>query len=152
MQTGTIPGTAPIALWRIAESFLHILHSLFGAPEDVARDHTLTRAAHALLVSWLRVGEALLRLRLERRSVTPEIAGQPSHPHRPAGSTTSATTLRTSGSTKNSVGSAMIHDTSHAVGQAEKNSALGPRFFTVATAETIIDITIESANGITIAA
>jgi hypothetical protein len=33
-----------------------------------------------------------------------------------------------------------IHDTSHAVGHAEKNSALGPRFFTVASAETIIDI------------
>jgi hypothetical protein len=73
-------------------------------------------------------------------------------PHRTAGSTTSPTIRRTSGNTRNSVGSAMIHDTSHAVGQAEKNSALGPKFLTVATAETIIDITIESTAGITIPA
>jgi hypothetical protein len=61
MQTATLPRTAPLALWRIAEAFLHVLHSLFGAPEDVAREHTLTRAAHTLMLSWLRVGEALLR-------------------------------------------------------------------------------------------
>lgn len=61
MTTSALPRTAPLALWRVAEAFLHMLHSLFGAPEDVARAHTLTRAAHALLVSWLRVGEALLR-------------------------------------------------------------------------------------------
>lgn len=61
MQSATIPRTAQLAYWRIAEAFLHILHSLFGAPEDVAREHTLKRAAHTLLLSWLRVGEALLR-------------------------------------------------------------------------------------------
>ena len=61
MHTASIPRTAPIALWRVAEAFLHVLHNLFGAPEDVARDHTLTRAAHMLLLSWLRVGEDLLR-------------------------------------------------------------------------------------------
>lgn len=61
MQTATLPRTAPLALWRIAEAFLHVLYSLFGAPEDVAREHTLTRAAHTLLLSWLRVGEALMR-------------------------------------------------------------------------------------------
>ena len=62
MQTRTQPDTrtAPIALWRIAEAFLHVLHDLFGAPEDVAARHTLTRAAHALMASWIRVGEALL--------------------------------------------------------------------------------------------
>jgi hypothetical protein len=68
MQTATISRTAPLALWRIAEAFLNILHSLFGAPEDVAREHTLTRAAHTLLHSWLRVGEALLRRLLGHRS------------------------------------------------------------------------------------
>jgi len=52
---------APIALWRIAEAFLHTLHNLFGAPEDVAFRHTLTRAPYLLLLSWIRVGEALLR-------------------------------------------------------------------------------------------
>lgn len=61
MPTASIPRTAPIALWRVAEAFLHILHNLFCAPEDVARDHTLTRAAYVLLLSWLRVGEDLLR-------------------------------------------------------------------------------------------
>ena len=65
--------TAPLALWRIAEAFLHSLHSLFGAPEDVAREHTLTRAAHALLLSWLRVGEALMRrlLVIEAANLSP---------------------------------------------------------------------------------
>jgi len=53
--------TAPIALWRIAQGFLHILYNLFGAPEDVAFRHTLTRGPYALLLSWLRVGEAMMR-------------------------------------------------------------------------------------------
>jgi hypothetical protein len=52
---------APIALWRVAEAFLHALHNLFGAPEDVAFRHTLTRGPYVLLLSWIRVGEAMLR-------------------------------------------------------------------------------------------
>jgi len=52
---------APIALWRVAEAFLHTLHTLFGAPEDIAFQHTMTRAPYLLLLSWIRVGEALLR-------------------------------------------------------------------------------------------
>ena len=52
---------APIALWRVAEAFLHTLHNLFGAPEDVAFRHALTRGPYLLLLSWIRVGEALLR-------------------------------------------------------------------------------------------
>jgi hypothetical protein len=60
MQTAS-PRTAPLALWRVAEAFLHTLYNLFGGPEDVARDHTLTHKAYTLLLSWLRVGEALLR-------------------------------------------------------------------------------------------
>jgi hypothetical protein len=52
---------APIALWRVAEAFLHTLHNLFGAPEDVAFRHTLTLAPYRLLLSWIRVGEAMLR-------------------------------------------------------------------------------------------
>jgi hypothetical protein len=52
---------APIALWRVAEAFLHTLHNLFGAPEDVVFRHTLTRGPYLLLLSWIRVGEALLR-------------------------------------------------------------------------------------------
>lgn len=53
--------TAPIALWRVAQAFLNILYNLFGAPEDVARQHTLVRKQHALIASWLRCAEAMLR-------------------------------------------------------------------------------------------
>jgi hypothetical protein len=52
---------APIALWRVAQAFLGTLHMLFGAPEDVARDHTLTAKAHKQMAQWLRCAEALLR-------------------------------------------------------------------------------------------
>jgi len=52
---------APIALWRVARAFLHTLHTLFGAPEDVAASHTLSAKAHALMASWLRCAEAMLR-------------------------------------------------------------------------------------------
>lgn len=88
MHTASIPRTAPIALWRVAESFLHVLHNLFGAPEDVARDHTLTRAAYTLLLSWLRVGEDLLRrlLAIEATAfpaVQRDEALRPAHKHTP---------------------------------------------------------------------
>lgn len=53
--------TAPRALWLVAQAFLIVLHNLFGAPEDVARQHTLTRAAHTLMRQWLRAGEAMMR-------------------------------------------------------------------------------------------
>ena len=57
----SIPTIAPLALWRVARAFICVLHDLFGAPEDVAGRHTLTRAAYQLLLSWLRVGEAMMR-------------------------------------------------------------------------------------------
>lgn len=53
--------TAPVPLWRVASAFMHLLHGLFGAPEDVAARHTITLAAHTLLASWLRCAEAMLR-------------------------------------------------------------------------------------------
>jgi len=53
--------TAPLHLWRIAEAFLHTLYNVFGAPEDVARQHTFTREPHQLLLKWIRAGEALIR-------------------------------------------------------------------------------------------
>lgn len=59
--TGTIPTTAPIALWRAAPAFIHILHALFGAPTDVAAGHPMTLKAHKMLASWLRCGEAMMR-------------------------------------------------------------------------------------------
>ena len=52
---------APPALWDIALGFLHVLYNLFGAPEEVAAQHTLNIKGHALLLSWLRAGEALVR-------------------------------------------------------------------------------------------
>lgn len=53
--------TAPLALWRVAEAFMHILHALFGDPSHVATKHTLTLKAHQLMASWLRAGEAMMR-------------------------------------------------------------------------------------------
>jgi hypothetical protein len=40
---------------------MHTLYNLFGAPEDVAFDHTYTRKPYLLLLSWLRCAEAMLR-------------------------------------------------------------------------------------------
>jgi hypothetical protein len=77
---------APLALWRIAHDFLHTLHMLFGAPEDVAFDHTLTRKQHALLLKWLRAGEALLRrlLLLEAAHYPPQPPRKPRAQHKRA--------------------------------------------------------------------
>ena len=61
MQQAQPIRTAPLALWRIAESFLHFLYNLFGAPETVAARQMLERGAHKLMASWLRAGEALMR-------------------------------------------------------------------------------------------
>src|SRR5262245_44493460 len=62
-QTASPPPTrhAPIALWRVAEAFMHVLYTLFGAPEDVATEHTLTRAPYKLMLSWIQCAEAMLR-------------------------------------------------------------------------------------------
>lgn len=53
--------TAPLHLWRIARAFLDKLHALFGAPEDIAAQHTLTAKPYQLLLKWLRAAEALMR-------------------------------------------------------------------------------------------
>lgn len=52
---------APVALWRIAETFLRFMFVLFGAPEEVAASHTLSRKRALQLRDWLAAGEALLR-------------------------------------------------------------------------------------------
>jgi hypothetical protein len=59
--TDTTATTAPLALWRVAEAFMHILHALFGSPAQVAARHTLRFEAHKLMASWLRAGEAMMR-------------------------------------------------------------------------------------------
>jgi hypothetical protein len=53
--------TAPLALWRIAQTFLHTLHALFGDPSRIAFQHTLTKEPYDLLLSWIRCGEAMMR-------------------------------------------------------------------------------------------
>jgi hypothetical protein len=53
--------TAPLVLWRVAQALLGVLHMLFGAPETVAAQHTLTAKAHAQMASWLRTAEAMMR-------------------------------------------------------------------------------------------
>ena len=62
------------------------------------------------------------------------------------------TIRRTSGSTSRSVGKATSHDRNHAMGHVETNAVLTPRLFSVETPETISDIRMERANGITNAA
>jgi hypothetical protein len=57
----TTTRTAPLALWRVAEAFLGILHTLFGSPAEIAARRTLTHKPYALMLSWLRAGEALMR-------------------------------------------------------------------------------------------
>ena len=52
---------ASLALWRIAEAFLRTLHGLFGDPARVAFQHTFIAKNHALMASWLRCAEALMR-------------------------------------------------------------------------------------------
>ena len=56
------PRAAPIALWRAARWFLCTLHALFGAPADVARQHTFVSYAPrpSCLNGW-RCAEAMLR-------------------------------------------------------------------------------------------
>ncbi|MFZ2028921.1 MAG: hypothetical protein WAU68_01315 [Vitreimonas sp.] len=50
--------TAPLSLWTIAQTFLNTLYALFGAPEAIAFQHTHTSAQRALILPWLRAGEA----------------------------------------------------------------------------------------------
>jgi hypothetical protein len=56
-----IQRAAPRALWLIAQHFFHVLCTLFGNPEDLARRHTLMRGDYTLTCSWLRVAEAMMR-------------------------------------------------------------------------------------------
>jgi hypothetical protein len=52
---------APLALWQIARAFIETLHAMFGAPEAIATRGVLTSKPYALLRSWLRCGEAMMR-------------------------------------------------------------------------------------------
>lgn len=78
------PRNAPLDLWRIAQNFLCELYMLFGGPDDVARRRMLTRDEHALTLSWLRAGEALLRrlLLLEAAAIDVLPAARPRRPRK----------------------------------------------------------------------
>lgn len=55
------PRHAPRTLWLIAQNFMLALHTLFGAPEDIAASSFLTRSLRRQLAQWLATGEAMLR-------------------------------------------------------------------------------------------
>jgi hypothetical protein len=57
----TPPRHAPIALWQAAHALITALFNLFGAPEHIAAQRTLTKPARDLLLTWLRPAEAIVR-------------------------------------------------------------------------------------------
>lgn len=59
--TSTEDDGTPAALWRTLRYFIVSMFTLFGAPEVIARLHTLTREQHKDILAWLRPLEALLR-------------------------------------------------------------------------------------------
>jgi hypothetical protein len=52
---------APIALWRAASGLLITLFNLFGEPQELARQHSMSAKDHKLASNWLRCVEALFR-------------------------------------------------------------------------------------------
>lgn len=47
--------------WQIAQDFILTLFNLFGAPQEIAAEHTLLRDQWRLITKWLRAGETLMR-------------------------------------------------------------------------------------------
>lgn len=69
---------APRSLWESARALIVTIFNLFGAPEAIAALGYLNRTQHALMLSWLRAGEAMVRqLLLIEASHYPRVA-----PHR----------------------------------------------------------------------
>lgn len=61
-MSATAPVTnAPPALWAAARALIATIFNLFGDPARIAFQHTHTGAQRALLLKWLRAGEALVR-------------------------------------------------------------------------------------------
>lgn len=52
---------APASLWRAMRAFLCLLFDMFGEPSDIAATGLFGRRSRALLMPWLRAGEAFLR-------------------------------------------------------------------------------------------
>lgn len=62
MTSATAPITyAPAMLWAAARLLITTIFSLFGDPAQIATQHTHRKDERALLLKWLRAGEALLR-------------------------------------------------------------------------------------------
>lgn len=52
---------APIELWRLAGGLLTYFYHLFGDASRIAALHTVTTKSRALMLTWLRAAEAMLR-------------------------------------------------------------------------------------------
>jgi hypothetical protein len=77
---------APPPLWRAMRAFLRLLLDLFGEPGAIAADGVLSRRGRALMLPWLRAGEAFLRrlLFIEALALAPAISPSASAPKRAA--------------------------------------------------------------------
>jgi len=53
--------SAPLPLWRAASGLLRTLFALFGDPERLAAQHTITGPTYRLILNWLHCAEALMR-------------------------------------------------------------------------------------------
>lgn len=75
MSIAPAPHVAPLELWRIAQTFITTLFNLFGAPEEITAGEFLAPKTHALILTWLRAGEAFLRrlLLIEAAALPPDI-------------------------------------------------------------------------------
>lgn len=75
---------APPELWHSARAFFCALHMLFGGPESVADRHTLAHKAYMQLLSWLRVGEAMMRrlIAIEAAAFPARAVAKPRTPHK----------------------------------------------------------------------
>lgn len=80
------PRHAPIALWQAAHALLTALFNLFGAPQDIAAQRTLTKDARTLLLTWLRAAEGVLRRLIFIEASKMNVDGPPPS-RRPAGKT-----------------------------------------------------------------
>ena len=77
-QPATTQHAAPRPLWRAMRAFLCLLFDLFGEPSHIAARGALGRRDRALMMPWLRSGEAFLRrlLFIEALALAPDL-GQP---------------------------------------------------------------------------
>ena len=70
---------APRPLWRAMRAFLCLLFDLFGEPGDIAARGVIGPRGRALMMPWLRAGEAFLRrlLFIEALALAPDLRAGP---------------------------------------------------------------------------